>query len=154
MMILKEHPLIAHRDGKTLYDRAETHTALGPFEEAVKTCLLRYEGVPREITGAVLRDLEAPLQTQMNEVSARQKAYLDAASDEDLIALMLERAVCDGRHADITVWAKRVDETMTRALGIPANTVIQGMEGEASIPGLAKKVHASYVAVGATPSLG
>lgn len=126
-MDLKTHPMIAAKTGRELYKILEEKSGIGPVQSAFATALLKYAGVPMQTTFAVMTEMKVSTQEQSEEIARRHAAFLDSASDEDLVATILDRTLLDTRHVDPTVWAGRVDAVLEKALGIPAGTVTQGV---------------------------
>lgn len=120
-MCLKTHPMIAPRSAAEIRKIVETHAHIYGDARALPGVLLRHAGVPTAVTKAVVT--QAPFPECAETVAEHHGAFIAAASEEDLVDLILRRAISETRHVDFEVWGRRLDARVAEALGVPTGTV-------------------------------
>lgn len=147
-MHLNAHPLIAPRSAAEISHIVHTHIPHGPVEKALPGTLLRHAGIAPEITKAALGAGRFP--DCADEIVARHAAFLAAASEADLVNLILRRAISETRHVDFDTWGRRLDARVSEALGVPAGTVQDELDAgtceEGGLARLSDAVFAAYLA--------
>ena len=120
-MCLKTHPMIAPRSAAEIRKIVETQAHISGDARALPGVLLRHAGVSTAVTKAILA--KTPFPECAEAVAEHHAAFIDAASEEDLVDLILRRAISETRHVDFEVWGWRLDARVSEVLGVPAGPV-------------------------------